>query len=90
LTELLKFRNYRFNSNSNELDEIVVTSSILDIAKDRKLLLQFLQSKHQKFKRLGSQEFPEILANTPSVYVTKQGGGFGDARIIFVDLTKEI
>jgi outer membrane receptor for ferrienterochelin and colicin len=23
----------------------------------------------------------EILANTPSVYVTKQGGGFGDARI---------
>jgi outer membrane cobalamin receptor len=46
--------------------------------------LQFLQSKHQKFKRLGSQEFPEILANTPSVYVTKQGGGFGDARIIFV------
>jgi hypothetical protein len=24
------------------------------------------------------------------VYVTKQGGGFGDARLTFVDLTKEI
>jgi hypothetical protein len=32
----------------------------------------------------------EILANTPSVYVTKQGGGFEMPELIFVDLTKEI
>src|SRR5690606_37781427 len=32
-------------------------------------------------ERLGSQEFPEILSNTPSIYATKQGGGFGDSRI---------
>jgi outer membrane cobalamin receptor len=32
-------------------------------------------------KKLGNQEFPEILRSTPSVYVTKQGGGFGDSRI---------
>lgn len=32
-------------------------------------------------EKVGSQEFPEILRNTPSVYVTKQGGGFGDSRI---------
>lgn len=31
--------------------------------------------------KVGNQEFPEILRNTPSVYVTKQGGGFGDSRI---------
>ena len=30
---------------------------------------------------MGTQEFPEILANTPSVYATKAGGGFGDSRI---------
>ena len=30
---------------------------------------------------VGNQEFPEVLRNTPSVYVTKEGGGFGDARI---------
>lgn len=29
----------------------------------------------------GNQEFPELLRTTPSVYATKQGGGFGDARI---------
>ena len=32
-------------------------------------------------QNLGNQEFPEILRNTPSVYVTKEGGGFGDSRI---------
>ena len=32
-------------------------------------------------EKLGTQEFPEILKSTPGVYVTKQGGGFGDSRI---------
>ena len=32
-------------------------------------------------EKLGSQEFPEILKTTPSIYVTKQGGGYGDSRI---------
>ena len=32
-------------------------------------------------ERLGSQEFPEILKSTPGVYVTKDGGGFGDSKI---------
>ncbi len=32
-------------------------------------------------EKLSDQEFPEILKLTPSVYATKQGGGFGDSRI---------
>lgn len=31
--------------------------------------------------RLGGQEFPEILKSTPGVYVTKDGGGYGDSKI---------
>lgn len=31
--------------------------------------------------KLGGQEFPEILKSTPGVYVTKDGGGFGDSKI---------
>ncbi len=31
--------------------------------------------------KLGSQEFPEILKSTPSVYTSKEGGGFGDATV---------
>ena len=32
-------------------------------------------------EKLGSKEFPEILRSTPSVYVTRAGGGYGDSRI---------
>jgi outer membrane cobalamin receptor len=69
-------------SNSNQLEEIVVRGSVIDIAKDRKTPVAVSTIKAAEIQeKLGSQEFPEILANTPSVYVTKGGGGFGDSRI---------
>jgi outer membrane cobalamin receptor len=69
-------------SNSNELDEIVVKSSVVDIAKDRKTPVAVSTIKASEIQeKLGTQEFPEILRNTPSVYATKGGGGFGDSRI---------
>jgi hypothetical protein len=69
-------------SNSNELSEIVVKSSIIDIAKDRKTPVAVSTIKASEIQqKLGTQEFPEILKNTPSVYATKAGGGFGDSRI---------
>lgn len=69
-------------SNSNELSEIVVKSTVVDIAKDRKTPVAVSTIKAAEIQeKLGTQEFPEILRNTPSVYVTKSGGGFGDSRI---------
>jgi hypothetical protein len=69
-------------SNSNELSEIVVKSTVVDIAKDRKTPVAVSTIKAAEIQqKLGSQEFPEILANTPSVYATKGGGGYGDSRI---------
>ncbi len=69
-------------SNSNELKEIVVKSTVIDVAKDRKTPVAVSTIKAAEIQeKLGTQEFPEILANTPSVYATKSGGGFGDARI---------
>lgn len=68
--------------NSNELSEIVVKSSVVDIAKERKTPVAVSTIKASEIQeKLGSQEFPEILVNTPSVYATKSGGGFGDSRI---------
>jgi hypothetical protein len=70
------------SENSNELNEIVVTSGVVDIAKDRKTPVAVSTIRAAEIQeKLGTQEFPEILKNTPSVYVTKSGGGFGDARI---------
>ncbi|TCI85868.1 TonB-dependent receptor [Tenacibaculum sp. M341] len=65
---------------SNELDEIVVTATSLAI--DRKTPVAVSTVKAADIERkLGTQEFPEILKSTPGVYATRSGGGFGDGRI---------
>lgn len=63
------------------LDEIVVTG-VLDIVTDRStpVAVSNISARDIQLK-LGNQEFPEIMKTTPSIYVTKQGGGYGDARI---------
>ncbi|EJL64278.1 TonB-dependent receptor [Flavobacterium sp. CF136] len=69
-------------SNSNELSEIVVKSTTVDIAKDRKTPVAVSTIRAAEIQaKLGNQEIPEMLKSTPSVYVTKSGGGFGDSRI---------
>jgi outer membrane cobalamin receptor len=69
-------------ASNNQLEEIVVKSTVVDIAKDRKTPVAVSTIKAAEIQeKLGTQEFPEILKNTPSVYATKSGGGFGDARI---------
>lgn len=61
------------------LEELKVVSSF---ARDRKTPVSFSSIKPKMIEeKLGSQEFPEILKTTPSVYATKQGGGYGDSRI---------
>jgi len=68
-------------ANSESLNEVVVTG-VIDLAKDRKTPVAVSTIKAADIQeKLGAQEFPEILNNTPSIYATKQGGGFGNARI---------
>lgn len=67
--------------DAEELEGVVVTG-ILDIAKDRETPVAVSTIRAAEIQeKLGSQEFPEILRSTPSVYATKTGGGFGDGRI---------
>ena len=62
------------------LDEIVITATSFAI--DRKTPVAVSTIKAADIERkLGTQEFPEILKSTPGVYATKSGGGFGDGRI---------
>jgi len=65
-----------FNLDLKELEVIA------DIVKERvtPVAATTISAKYIQ-DNLGNQEFPEILRNTPSVYVTKEGGGFGDSRI---------
>lgn len=69
------------DANADALAEVVITG-VADLAKDRQTPVAVSTIRAAEIQeKLGSQEFPEILNNTPSVYATKQGGGFGDARI---------
>ena len=66
-------------SSSIGLDAVKVIASI---GIDRKTPVA-LTNVSAKFaaENLGSQELPELLKLTPSTFVTKGGGGFGDSRV---------
>ncbi|MGB5666754.1 MAG: carboxypeptidase-like regulatory domain-containing protein, partial [Maribacter sp.] len=67
--------------DAQELEGVVVTG-IMDIATERETPVAVSTiTASTILEKLGSQEFPELLKSTPSVYATKTGGGFGDGRI---------
>ncbi len=71
--------NIRLATDAMGLDEVEVIASL---AVDRKTPIAVSTIRGREIEqKVGNQEFPEVLRSTPSVYVTKQGGGFGDSRI---------
>lgn len=79
------------NGKTVDLGKVVLESGehmlesvdiIASVAKDRETPVAISSIKPEMIaEKLGTQEFPEILKSTPSVYTTKEGGGFGDSRI---------
>lgn len=77
--QTLDMGTIKMESNVVGLEEVLVTSSF---AKDRKTPVSMSTIKPMQIEeKLGSQEFPEILKTTPSIYATKDNGGYGDSRI---------
>ena len=72
----------QFIPSSDFLGEIVVTSSVIDVAKERETPVAVSTiSPREIALKIGNQEFPEIMNKTPGVYATKNGGGYGDSRL---------
>ncbi len=70
---------FKLNLNSIGLSSVEVIASV---AIDRKTPVAVTTIKGETIEAMvGNNEYPEILRKTPSVYVTKTGGGFGDSRI---------
>ena len=68
--------------------DIVVTAGI--VTRDRQTPVAVSNvTRAQIDMKLSSQEFPEILKSTPSVYATKQGGGYGESRIFMRGFNSE-
>jgi hypothetical protein len=67
-------------AEDDSLDEIVITATSFAIDRKTPVAVSTIKASDSE-RKLGSQEFPEILKSTPGVYATKSGGGFGDGRI---------
>ncbi len=69
--------------DATSMDEVVVTGfGVIDVAKDRETPVAVSTIKLPEIiAKTGNQEFPDIMKNTPSVYVASQAGGYGDSRI---------
>jgi len=64
----------------NEL--VVVGNGVIDIAKDRETPVAVSTIKLTEIQtKTGNQEFPEVMKNTPAVYIASQAGGYGDSRV---------
>ena len=68
--------------SGNVLDEIVISSGVIDIAKERETPIAVSTITPAEISlKVGNQEFPEIMNKTPGVYATKNSGGYGDGAM---------
>lgn len=79
--------NVVLKSSSLGLKEVMIIASV---AVDRKTPVAVSTVKKEEIQlKLGTQEFPEILKSTPGVFVTRNGGGFGDSEITLRGFSSE-
>lgn len=64
-------------------ETIIVGKGVIDLEENRKtpVAVSTILKQEIQDKAVGNVEFPEILKNTPSVYVAGQQGGFGDSKM---------
>ncbi|MDF1696334.1 MAG: carboxypeptidase-like regulatory domain-containing protein [Saprospiraceae bacterium] len=64
------------------LEEVVITG-VMDIVQDRRtpVAVSTISRTEILEKGGGNTEFPEIMKNTPSIFVANQNGGFGDGQV---------
>lgn len=70
-------------TDGGAIDEVVfIGKGIIDVATGRATPVAVSTIRAEEIQEKGgNQEFPEILKNTPSVYVSGQAGGYGDSEI---------
>lgn len=60
------------------LNDVVITSQA--VARKTPVALSTIAPAYIE-ERIGTADFPQILKSTPGVYVSREGGGFGDSKV---------
>ncbi len=63
------------------MEEVVITG-VMDIVRDRRTPVAVSTITTAEIQaKAGNVEFPELMKNTPSIYVAGQAGGYGDSEV---------
>ncbi|MFV0553780.1 MAG: TonB-dependent receptor, partial [Mangrovibacterium sp.] len=75
---------FALQEDAESLEELVVIGNgVVDVAKDRETPVAMSTIKATEIQtKSGNQEFPDIMKNTPSVYVSGQAAGYGDSKLL--------
>lgn len=73
--------------NTIALADVIISSSMA-IARKTPVALSVIEPQFIS-ERIGMRDFPELLRTTPSIYVAKGGGGFGDTEIMMRGFKRE-
>lgn len=79
LTGVVDLGTISMETEAIGLGDVTVTASVA-VRRKTPVALSVVEPMEIENK-LSTQEFPEILKSTPSIYATKQGGAYGDSRV---------
>ncbi len=70
-------------ANAEKLEAVIIIGGgVIDLEEDRKTPVAVSTVSYREIQqKAGNQEFPEVMKNTPSVYVAGQAGGYGDSKM---------
>lgn len=69
----------RMEPDAVMLKDVTITSSVA-VARKTPIAVSTIEPTFIE-EKLGNQEFTEILKSTPSVFTSKEGGGYGDSEV---------
>ncbi|HBX63621.1 TonB-dependent receptor plug domain-containing protein [Empedobacter sp.] len=72
-------------------ETLIIGKGVIDVEENRKtpVAVSTITKQEIQDKAVGNVEFPEIMANTPSVYVSDQSAGFGDSHMYLRGFTEQ-
>lgn len=80
----LDFGEIRLIVFSSALEEVVIIGKgVIDLERNRKTTtaVSTVTKEEIQTRNVGNVEFPNILRNTPSAYISSESGGFGDGKL---------
>ncbi|PZR23074.1 MAG: TonB-dependent receptor [Flavobacterium psychrophilum] len=80
---VLNMGTIKMQNDAKDLEGIIIVGKgVIDLEEDRRTPVAVSNiSRRELVEKSGNQEFPEVMKNTPGIYVASQAGGYGDSKM---------